>query len=558
VTVDATKKYLHKNYAFRAITLLVFLALLPYLQTLFFPLLWWDDRIHICQNAFLREISWENLKALWAQPFFGLYAPVTYSLWELLTFISKNIFENANDCLSWGPLFHFANLIFHILNVVFVFKLLKRVLRPASELPALIGAILFALHPLQVETVAWAAGARDLLCCFFGLLGLLQITKQKWLAANLFFLLSILSKANGVVFPILGLVLLWDQREPKRFLKVTPALIFGLAASLFAKTLQSDSLINFTSPLWIRPFIFAHSLGFYIWKTILPLDLAPDYTRSVTALIENPIEFWPIVILLLAIVLAMKLKPRKLMLSSAWILITLLPVSGLIAFGFQEISTVADHYFYLPMIGVSFLVAANIPRNMHPLLRNFIFVLLGFCGLISLYQTHFWQNDKKLFEHNVALYPKSFVSHGNLGNASFLEKKFSEAEIELRKALELNPKNRALRVDLGNTLSNLGRVNEAKDLYQDAINRDLATPEIFNNLAAILFEQGELATSEKFWKEAAKGNSYYFDPRFNLGILYKNQHRYEEALSEFYEAEKISPNNPLLKEQIDFIKSINR
>lgn len=115
--------------------------------TIFYPLLWWDDRQHICQNPFFHP---PNLQTIWTHSYFGLYAPLSYSAWLIPFSLSRMIFDLNSDCLHWGMPFHVLNVLTHAANVLLVFFILRRIV-PTAPFGALFGALLFCCHPMQVE-----------------------------------------------------------------------------------------------------------------------------------------------------------------------------------------------------------------------------------------------------------------------------------------------------------------------------------------------------------------------------------------------------------------------
>src|SRR2546421_3044404 len=186
---------------------------------------YWDDAGTIHHNPRLNPPTVRNVLWYWGHSELGLYMPVTYTVWEALAAVAR--LEAADEFgIALNPwLFHAASLIVHIGSVLLVFHILRRL--TARDAASLVGAMLFAIHPIQVEAVAWASGLKDLLCGFFALLAIWQYmrfsdetSQRRWMhyaAALLAFVLSMLSKPTGMLTPILaGIVTYWGMRRPAR------------------------------------------------------------------------------------------------------------------------------------------------------------------------------------------------------------------------------------------------------------------------------------------------------------------------------------------------------
>jgi protein O-mannosyl-transferase len=516
---------------------LVLLVVLVYGRALGHALLWWDDRKHICTNLDIRDI--------WTESFFGMYIPVSYSVWKWLGEISAVFF--GPECLSWSPLLHAFNLVIHIANGYLVYRLLSRFTYKESQMVAIIGAAVFLLHPLQVEAVAWVSAGRDLLATLFGLLALVMYLDSKPIWSVPLFAISMLAKPLGVIFPLLALLM-----SRRRWKYLVPSLAVAGALSIVTKKLQGDSLLQFQAALWERPLIALQAYGFYIMKLIIPWPLVPDYRRSVMAIQENPNLYWVaawcvLPFLLVAIFRRQWFKPVL------WIVIAVLPVSGLVNFGFQEISTVADRFFYVAMVGVCWGISESLLNLPAVTRRLAIAVLLVLAGL-SFWQTGYWENDEILFHHNIDV-NDSIVSHGNYANSLFHEKNYLQAEPEYRFVIANNPRLRDAWLGLARTMENTGRPNEAEKIYREAIEKKVALPAVYNNLANLIYAKGT-SECEGLWKEAARLDPGYMEPRYNLGQLYLRLGKYEEAFFFFLEARRLAPRDPRIQERIDAVQKL--
>lgn len=538
----------------RAYGLLLIAILAVYGQSLNFTLLWWDDREHICRNPFLNPPTFAGLGELWTKAYFGLFAPVVYSVWALPMRAALWMGFDRSPCLGVQSWFHGIALCLHLANCILVFHILDRLLEGKNYWPAVFGALLFCLHPLQVETVAWVSATRDLLSAFFGFSAILLFLKgqEKFSFASL--LLGFFSKASAVVFPGLLLLLLWPRRKslkPSEKIFFAVALLASFVVAVVTKSIQPDLALTFDVPLWERPFFYLQALGFYLWKLIFPWGLGADYGRSAKTLLENP-SLLTLGIPALILLSWLSTKRKKYLPMAIWFVAAIAPVSGLMNFGFEEVSTVADRYVYVAMFGVAWALAI--------LLKNFDGkkVKIGFAaalfglGVLSALQTTHWFDDEAFFQHSLGLNPSSAISHSNLANAYFQKDEFPQADPEFRKALALNPKDKEGWLGFARNLEKLGRVQEAEEAYMTAIQKEVALPQTFNNLGSIFFQRRNFPEAQKLWAEAARQNPMYMEPRFNLGQLLLNQGRPLEAADYFRQAIEISPLDPRPRERLDF------
>lgn len=551
-------------------TLLLALVVGTFGASASYPLLWWDDRQHICANPWLMELSWANLKSIWTEAFFGLYAPVAYTVWVAPVALSKAIWGTAT-CPEWGPVFHSASIALHALNALLVHALLKR-FDPTSRLFAFAGAAVFALHPLQTESVAWVSSTRDLVSAALGFMGLLTALSHRrwrWSLTTALFALCCLAKPSGVVFPFLATLCLWGlERENLRssLRRLAPSLLLAGAVALITKAIQSDDALTFAVAWWQRPLVFAQNLAFYLTKVVWPFELAPDYVRPASKLFQDASDFFILWIIAPMGALAAISRSRRSLISIIWIPLALLPVSGLVSFGFQEISTVADRYFYVAMFGVAAMVQWGLARwQLQPFVRLTLatrarlWIVVGLTiglAMSSFLQTRVWRDDETLFKHNLTLMPQSPLAHANLGNVYFHTGRHDSARNMFERAIELRSTDAQSRLGLGRSLENLGRLPEAMETYRRAIDSSAALPAIFNNLGTLHYQQSEFTEAEALWTEAARRDPSYMEPRYNLGQSKLREGKLEEARAAFEDARRTAPRDPRPLERLNHVERL--
>jgi hypothetical protein len=468
----------------------------------------YDDDKHLTGNPRMNPPTLANTAKYWTDPrgFFGLYIPVTYTVWTLVAQLAYRP-ATASAPASLNPhVFHIANLLLHALNTVVVFAILRRTVRegeaPAEpELPgvprsagaspsqgargesaAMFGALLFALHPMQVEPVAWASGFRDV---FGGLLVLLTIlqyvrcaqtvspaARRRHYGVALFLLVAaLLAKPTAVIVPII--LLIFDvlvMRRPARQLTraLLPMFLLAIAAASLARFTQPSTLLTDPAPLHWRPIIACDAIAFYVYKLVWPATFGVDYGRTPRLAIEHAHAglTWLAPAALLAIALLLRRRLPMFHVGLLIFLAGLLPVLGFVTFDFQEISTVADRYVYLSMLGAGLALAGLISHVRSRAAWVAASVILFALGARTFAQARTWHGTQALFMHALRVNPRSWLAYTNLGVS---ETDPRAAETLLRRAIEFNPKYADARIDLGTVLAEQNRLPEAVQEFQIAV-----------------------------------------------------------------------------------------
>lgn len=442
----------------------------------------YDDDKHILANPRFNPPTLKNALAYWTERgFFGLYIPVTYTAWTVVA-------QTARRGDSFSPaVFHVANLLVHACNAVLVYFILQRLLR-GKPFAAMLGALMFALHPLQVEAVAWVSGFRDV---FGGLLALLTILRyldfldasepparrNAYLIAAGAFALALLSKPTAVVLPLVLLIIdTLIRRRPWRaaLTPLVPLIVMSLLAAAWARIVQPSILLSNPVPLAARPLVAADSVGFYLWKLAWPARLVPDYGRHDY---RGLLSLAPAAILVALILL--RLKTPLLLAGYLIFLAALLPVLGFVPFDFQEISNVADRYMYLPMLGAALALAAVMSRFDSVAIRAGAFAVLIAFGIRTFEQAQIWRSTQTLFARNLEVNPRSWLACNNLGAE---EADPAAAERILRRSVMLKPDYADARINLGAVLAEQGRLAEAIEQFEIAIRLRPDLPEARGNL----------------------------------------------------------------------------
>lgn len=419
---------------------------------------------------------------------------------------------------------HRVNLAFHLANSLLLFLVLRAM--TAASWPAAFAAALFAAHPLHVESVAWVAERKDLLCTLFFLLAVRAYAAyaardgvRPYAAVVIFFALALLSKPMAVTLPFALLLLdYWPLGRktpwPRLLLEKAPLLAMSLAAC--AVTLRAQAQGGSLGSLAAVPFgaRVANALvsyAGYLRKTAWPGSLAFFYPHP--AWVHRGFPAWKVAgsaLLLAGIsVLAIRWAARRPYVAVGWFwyLGTLVPVIGLVQAGLQGM---ADRYAYIPLAGVFIAIAWGVPEAARAWrLPPRALALLAGAALAALaaaahVQASYWKGDVPLYAHAVAVTPDNWLARFKLGAVFEQQGRVGEAESQYREALRIKPDFFEAQNNLANVLAQRGRADEAIARYGDAL---LLRPDDANvrfNLAVLLYQRGQPDKAAAHFREVLR------------------------------------------------------
>lgn len=453
----------------------------------------WDDMKYLINNEVVHDFSAENLKASFTEEVSDNYHPLT------------NLSQTLDWVLGGGKAFpfHLTSLLIHLLNVVLVFLLIKRLGK--AEWAALLVAAIFAVHPMHVESVAWASERKDVLYAFFFLLSLLSYLKYlnserafKYLGLTfLWASLSLLSKPAAVPLPfILVLLDLYHGRswkEGKLWLEKLPffalAVIFGL---ITVKIQSTDAIRSWEDIQWIDQISFA-AYGFvqYVYKFLVPLPLFHYYPYPASDAIPFYFYLMPIVALLMVGASLWWGRKHKDLMLGFWFFAFMLSVTiQLVPIG----STImADRYSYVPYIGLGLVLVWLIERmgwdkskNVQALSVAGIVVVL-FWAALSWKQGNVWQDAGTLWTHRIENGPReTSVPYSNRGEFYKRKGLLVKANRDFEKALSLNPNETGSLRLRAKALLDEGKLDQAAADYKKLLAIDANDPNDWQNYAIIL------------------------------------------------------------------------
>ena len=491
--------------------ILAILISFPYAQMYSHEFIIWDDPYYIYNNPMVSSgLNWIGI--VWA------FTSGITANWHPLTWISHML-----DSSLFGPTpaaAHMVNMILYIGCVLLAFSLFLHF--EASVTAAFFMAAIFGLHPLHVESVAWASERKDLLCAFFFLaatLTYLRYARKKKL--SLYFLttamliLSLLSKPMAVTWPCVALLLdYWPLKrfnnELKRvFVEKIPWIAFIIFFSIITIIVQNKS--DAVKSLVDFPFIdrIANALisyMAYIYQSFWPSDLTVFYPYPFYIDISKVILACLFLGLITIIAIRQRRKRPYILWGWLFYLGVLFPVIGITQVGGQAH---ADRYTLLPQLGIILAIGLFLDKIMTGVkIRRAaaitITVILTILIVLTFRQVSYWENSKTLFNQNLSVAGENELAHFNLG-AAYLEKnELALAVIHLSAAAEMNPKEVTTYNNLGVAYFRQKKISLAEDCFKQAIllNPDIAQPHF--HLAVIKIEQGIVSEAAKHIDEAVR------------------------------------------------------
>jgi len=482
--------------------------------------------------------------------------------WHPLTWLSHML-----DCQLFGldpKWHHIVNLLFHTANTLLLFWVLKD-MTGALWQSAFVAAA-FALHPLHVESVAWAAERKDVLSTLFWLLTMAAYLRYvrrhniTWYIGTLvLFALGLMAKPMLVTLPF---VLLLLDYWPLKRLTYYPlsAIRYPLLEKLPFFALSAIScVIAFFAQRSAGAVVGIHLLSLkrrianvplsylgYIGKTVWPAKLAVFYPYNIDRSLLLQVAIAVLVLLGISVlVLRLALKRRYLFTGWFWYLGTLVPVIGLLQVGSQSM---ADRYTYLPLTGLFIIIAWGISdiltgwQHRKIVLGLSSLAVLSALSICTYVQVHYWRDTITLFEHALKAASENDIPHINLGVELASQGKFDQALSHYNRALQLNPKYSKTYSNLGIALKSMGRLDDAITNYRRAIELEPGYTEAYNNLGNAFRLQGKYDEAVDCLRRAIALNPDIPDIHYNLGLTFQLQDKPEEAIVYFRQAIRLKPD----------------
>ena len=583
-----------------------FLVFSPALKNEFLK---YDDDVYVYENANIQSLKAENIAWMFARPYYRSYTPLA-------------LLSHAVDYSLWGNNpggHHLSNLVLHGVNAILVFLLGIMVLGisgpaagteqgPLSLLRvddsvlwgALVGALIFSLHPMRVESVAWVSDRKDLLLTLLFLLSCMTYMQYdhvrgtrralRWFLLSLFFyVLALLSKSIAITMPVVLLLLdvlllhrqSWRANWKALLLEKVPFLVlsvaFGVLAIIAAKGSQLSDIVERLSTMQtvLLPF---YSIAFYPVKMLWPADLTPVYDAANVPVMLLA-AFFTVGVTIFTIKMASKGKGYWLLAWSTYIILILPTVTGLSA----GIQPWADRYSYLPSVSIAVLVGGGsvalwqfqgrrrvAVKRLAVLLLATVVVL---CGYLTREQLRIWRNGETLWRYSCIVTPGLSMPYANLGvvlegkgdhdgalamysKAVAIEPRYADALYNMGISYEAKEMAdsaaafyvRAIAADraytdayinLGNIMVRTARYDDGIRLYEQAMKLDPSDPDAYYDMGIAVYHKGDKERALQCFENAVKFSPGYANAYNNMGVVFADLGNQEAALASFVRAARL-------------------
>jgi tetratricopeptide (TPR) repeat protein len=568
--------------------LITFLVYLPCIGNQF---LIWDDEQYITNNPMIRSFDLHLFKSA----FFSFYA----TIWIPLAWLS-----HAADYAAWGlnPLgHHLTNVILHAVNtaiviilVIFLLQLFKKTAKPSAApwlhergvlITAGITGLLFGLHPLHVESVAWATERKGLLSAFFYFLSIVSYLKYEFHRVSMagkagnfrnspaagrllsfyslsliFFAFAVMSKPMALTLPLVLLIIDWFPAGRIFNLKTllsgliekVPFILLSLGLAVLTLSAEKEAMwMMETVGLKERLLNALHSIVAYLYNVIWPLYLTPFYSYDKIISLHSFKYLLPFIIVIGVSTWASFAVRRNKLYFSVWVyfLITLFPALGIVQVGAHAM---ADRYLYLPSLSLFLLIGLVLSRFSNNIFSKagmslsrasvsvFAILILFALGWLTVRQIGFWRNDIALWSHAIQV-EKSALVYWNRGIAFGNAGQFDQAIKDYDSAIEQDASYYKAYLNRGSAYEKTGRFEKAMSDFDSAIKIYPRLAEAYNNKGVLLYKRGSIHEAIQQFSKALDTDPENVLAYYNRGQVLQSASQ-EDALKDFNRALAINPD----------------
>lgn len=524
-----------------------------------------DDDQYLVENRLVQNPSWASAKRFLAE----VFEPSTVrGYYHPLSMISLMLDVAMGGGVDNLKAFHCTSLFLHVANslllAVFLYLLFGWVL------PAAMVGLLYGVHPITIESVAWVSERKTLLAAFFALWCLVFyvhfIRKRDWrygVTCLVMYVLSLLSKPSIIGVPVLLLLLDWwplRRFSRKTVLEKLPLFIIAGVGAVVTFVSQSRSA-SVTLPgeagLVRILFIFCHNIIFYLKNIVWPVNLSWYYPFPEPFNLSHPqVAFGVIGTCVLVVALLISLRwTRSLVGGWLFFFAAIFPTLGVI--GFHPMIA-ADRHMYFPMVGLllpagwlfswfwsgEFVKLGRAARQI--ILVAAVVLLTASEFVLTRCYLVYWQDSESVYKYMLEFSPNVAELHNNLGNILKNSGKLEEAIEHFNKSLELMPNSHQIHNNLGIALDKLGRSDEAIEHYREALSLKPNFPEAYYNLATVLARQGKRNEAIAEYRQALRFRPDDIDALSNLGFELAGQGKFNEAIEYYKKALALEPDNVIV------------
>ena len=510
----------------------------------------WDDDRYVTHNHLLTAP--DGLRRIW----FSLDAPSQYFP------LAYTVLRIERSLWGLNPTgYHWVNILLHVANALLVWRVLSRLKIPGASLAAAV----FAVHPVQVESVAWISELKNVLMGFFFLLTLwmwieyVDPTKRHrslfYLGALVFYLLALFAKATACTLPAALLLILWLKKKPigrRALLEIIPfvvlALGIGMVAVWWEKYHQGTRVLVSLGPI-DRLLIASRAAWFYLSKIFWPSDLTfiyPQWQIDAT----NPVAYlWLIAAVVFAVMVyyGRRFFGRSVEVAALFFVTTLGPLLGFIMLYTFRFTFVADHYQYLASIGPIALASAGLvtlSRSSKTLQWPVVaggFAILICLGLLTWRQSATYRDLETLWRTTITKNPTCWMAYNNLGVVQFEKGNSDDAIEKYEQSLRLNPDYAEARYNLGSALLQKGKIDDAIAQCQKALELGPNDPDAHVVLGNAFMARRDIDGAISQYTQALALRAEDSNAHYNLATALREKGEFEQAGREYQKAREFEP-----------------
>jgi len=537
-----------KNRELFAAAAIVLLTLVAYIPAMLGGFVWDDDK-YVTENPLLTAP--DGLKQIW----FSLNSPSQYFPLVYTTFRMEHAIWGLN------PLgYHFVNLLLHIGNALLLWLILRRL----SIRGAWLAAAIFALHPVQVESVAWITERKNVLSTLFYLLTVLAWMRftddskrrpRRFYALSLIFCaLALFAKTTACTIPAALLIVLWIRKSRitrRRLAQVIPfaamSVFMGVITIWWERIHQGTRGAEFALAPMERILLAGRALWFYLGKLAWPWRLTFSYPKWQIDPHDPAQWIWPVACIALAVLLVLKRRSwgNGPLIAAVFFVALLSPMLGFISLYTFRYTYVADHYQYLACVGPIALFAALVTRKWRVAKFGHAVPALILCalGVLTLRQGCAYKNAETLWKDILAKNPDSWMAHDGLG-AELSKQGITDAAIaQYDKALRLKPDHWEGYINMAVALADDGRLDEAIPCYEKGLKLFPRNPDAHFALGNAYAQKQRLTDAVREYQESLRLNPRQPDVHSNLASVLTHMGKLDLAISEYINALWDDPNH---------------
>jgi Flp pilus assembly protein TadD len=532
----------------------------------------WDDDVGITKNPMTQSPT--GLWSIWFEPgnqpdYYPVKSSVQWIQWHLW----------GMDTLGY----HLTNVLLHIVGALLVWRLLSKFKLRLAWL----GGLIFAVHPVQVESVAWIAELKNTLSlppCLLAMCAYIDYEEhgklQDYFVALGLFLVAILCKLSVILFPLVILLYAWWRRGRIGWNDLKVSAPFFVVSLLLG-------LIIIGSGIWDQRFnqpghealpvggplarlvAAGLSLSFYFSKSFLPVGLLPIYPKW-TVDPSLPVQYLPWLVLGGVIGWLWTKRHgwgRHALLGLGFFIINLAPCPGFIPDPTTDMAFtwVMDHFLYLPIIGLIGLVVAGLGRMENQFPSSFRFYGIGLLAVVLTllaFASHSYAklfiNEETLWTYELRYNPEAYPAHNNLGLALARKGRLSEAMVQFAQALQIKADDAEAHNNLGLALFQTGRAAEATEQYEQALQINPDYADAHYNLANALLQADHFPEAIEQYQQALRINPDYVGAHNNLGVALYRTGRLSEAVDQLEQVVRLRPNDVSARNNLVHLQALQK